>query len=86
MFELKYEECMIDGLVMDSGCRNILRLFVKSFVCCDWYGEEVLRSMWFVDFVRGKGSGLIFFFYGWLGVGKICIVGMRFLGISVVMS
>lgn len=68
----EYEEDMIDGLVMDSGRKNTLRSLAKSFSRFDRHGKDISRNMWSADFVRGKGSGLIFLLHGRPGVGKTC--------------
>lgn len=67
---------MIDGLVMEPGRKQTLRSLAKGFSRRDKHNEEIPRSMWSADFVRGKGSGLIFLLHGMPGVGKTCTAGM----------
>jgi hypothetical protein len=70
--EPQFEEEMIDGLVMDPGRKHTLRSLAKSFGRRDQHDREVPRAMWSADFVKGKGSGLIFLLHGRPGVGKTC--------------
>lgn len=66
---------MIDGLVMNEGRKYTLMSLAKSYARKDKYGEEVTKSLWTADFVRDKGSGLIFLLHGRPGVGKTCTAG-----------
>ena len=66
---------MINGLIMDSRRKDALKALAKSFARRNRHGEELGRSMWSADFVRGKGSGLIFLLHGAPGVGKTCTAG-----------
>jgi len=66
---------MIDGLVMNNARKATLMSLAKSFGRRNKLGEEIPKGMWAADFVRGKGSGLIFLLHGRPGVGKTCTAG-----------
>ncbi|KAK4227773.1 ATPase [Podospora fimiseda] len=70
--EPQWDEGMIDGLVMDPARKKTLMSLSKSFARRNKHGEKMEKSMWSADFVRGKGSGLIFLLHGRPGVGKTC--------------
>jgi len=53
----------------------MLKALAKSFTRQNRYGEVVTGDMWTADFVKGKGSGLIFLLHGRPGVGKTCTAG-----------
>lgn len=67
---------MIEGLVMDKARKATLISLAKSFGRRNKLGEEMSRSMWSADFVRGKGAGLLFLLHGRPGVGKTSTAGM----------
>jgi len=73
--EPEFEEGMINGLVMDSAKKTTLMSLAKSFGRRNKLGGEIPKGMWSADFVRGKGSGLIFLLHGRPGVGKTCTAG-----------
>ncbi|KAJ4982815.1 hypothetical protein SVAN01_11688 [Stagonosporopsis vannaccii] len=70
---------MIDHLVMDPKQVDLLKALAKSFVRLNQFGEEAARKPWSADFIKGKGSGLIFLLHGKPGVGETltaeCIAG-----------
>ncbi|KAF2258988.1 P-loop containing nucleoside triphosphate hydrolase protein [Lojkania enalia] len=70
--EPKFEENMIDNLVMDEKRVSILKALAKSFIRINSLGEKSEREPWSADFVKRKGNGLIFLLHGKLGVGKTC--------------
>ncbi|KAK3994205.1 ATPase [Cladorrhinum sp. PSN332] len=70
--EAEWDEGMIDGLVMDAGRKKTLMSLSKSFARRNKDGEQMSKRMWSADFVKGKGSGLIFLLHGRPGVGKTC--------------
>lgn len=71
----KFEESMIDGLVMDQARKNTIMSLAKSYARRDKRGNELKKSMWSADFIKNKGSGLIFLLHGRPGVGKTCTAG-----------
>ena len=73
--ELEFDEDMIQGLVMNEARKNILKALAKAFARRNQFGEELSSKMWAADFVKGKGSGLIFLLHGKPGVGKTCTAG-----------
>jgi signal recognition particle GTPase len=75
MSEPNFEESMIDSLAMDSKRLNMLKALAKSYVRLNTLGERSERELWSADFVKGKGSGLIFLLHGMPGVGKTCTAG-----------
>ncbi|KAM7202928.1 hypothetical protein V8F20_004175 [Naviculisporaceae sp. PSN 640] len=70
--EPKFEESMIDGLVMDPARKNTIMSLAKSYARRDKRGQELKKSMWSADFIKNKGGGLIFLLHGRPGVGKTC--------------
>jgi hypothetical protein len=70
---------MINGLVMNETRKMTLKALAKSFARKNKLGENVPRDMWAADFVKGKGSGLIFLLHGKPGVGKTCTAGTSLL-------
>lgn len=74
--EPNFQEDMINGLVMDSRRKSALKALAKSFARRNRFGQELEQSMWSADFVRGKGSGLIFLLHGVPGVGKTYTAGI----------
>lgn len=74
--EPEFQEDLINGLVMDSRRKSALKALAKSFARRNRFDEVLEKSMWSADFVRGKGSGLIFLLHGVPGVGKTCTAGI----------
>ena len=74
--EPDFQEDMIHGLVMDERRKETIKALAISFARRNKHGEELAQGMWSADFVRGKGSGLIFLLHGMPGVGKTCTAGM----------
>ncbi|KAK3683413.1 P-loop containing nucleoside triphosphate hydrolase protein [Podospora appendiculata] len=70
--EPDFDEGMIDGLVMNEGRKNTLKALSKAFARRNRNNEQLSNDMWAADFVKGKGSGLIFLLHGKPGVGKTC--------------
>ncbi|KAH7150281.1 hypothetical protein B0J13DRAFT_549867 [Dactylonectria estremocensis] len=70
--EPSFDEGMINSLVMNEGRKNLLKALSKSFARRNKNDEIVPGGMWSADFVKGKGSGLIFLLHGKPGVGKTC--------------
>jgi len=66
---------MINGLVMDHARKATLMALAKSFGRRNKLDQEMTKGVWAADFVRGKGSGLIFLLHGRPGVGKTCTAG-----------
>lgn len=73
--EPSFDEGMINSLVMHEGRKNILKALSKSFARRNKHDKVVPGDMWSADFVKGKGSGLIFLLHGKPGVGKTCTAG-----------
>lgn len=73
--EPKFDEDLIENLVMDKSRRGILKALAKSFVRENTHGEKSELPPWSADFVKGKGTGLIFLLHGKPGVGKTCNAG-----------
>jgi hypothetical protein len=73
--EPKFNETMINNLVMDERRVGILKSLAKSFARVNKHGEEMERDPWAADFVKGKGNGLVFLLHGKPGVGKTCTAG-----------
>ncbi|KAK4167749.1 ATPase [Cladorrhinum sp. PSN259] len=67
-----FEEDMINGLVMDESRKRTLKSLAKSFARRNKSDQQISKSMWSADFVKGKGGGLIFLLHGTPGVGKTC--------------
>ncbi len=73
--EPNFYEDMINSLVMDEQRKKTLKALAKSFARRNKRDEVVPRDLWTADFVKGKGSGLIFLLHGKPGVGKTCTAG-----------
>ncbi|KAI3321961.1 P-loop containing nucleoside triphosphate hydrolase protein [Xylariaceae sp. AK1471] len=77
--EPKFDEDMINHLVMDPQRKQMLKSLAKSFARINKNGEKLPQAPWTADFVQGKGHGLIFLLHGRPGVGKTytaeCIAG-----------
>lgn len=70
-----FEEDMINSLVMDSQRKATIKALAKSFARQNKHNDQLSRDMWSADFIKGKGSGLIFLLHGQPGVGKTCTAG-----------
>ncbi|KAH6995840.1 hypothetical protein BKA56DRAFT_539060 [Ilyonectria sp. MPI-CAGE-AT-0026] len=70
--EPSFDEGMINSLVMHEARKDILKALSKSFARRNKHDKVVPGDMWSADFVKGKGSGLIFLLHGKPGVGKTC--------------
>lgn len=75
--EPDFQENMIQNLVMEQGRKNTLMALTSSFARLNKKGEQLSRDMWAADFVKGKGSGLIFLLHGQPGVGKTYTAGEK---------
>ena len=64
---------------MEEGRVKTLKALAKSFARVDKCGSFMKREPWSADFIKGKGSGLIFLLHGRPGVGKTCTAGESFL-------
>jgi DNA polymerase III delta prime subunit len=73
--EPTFETGMIENLVMNTKHVNVLKALAKSFVRLNQFGERSNQEPWSADFVKGKGSGLIFLLHGKPGVGKTLTAG-----------
>jgi Cdc6-like AAA superfamily ATPase len=77
---------MIDSLVMEQHRLRTLKALAKSFARLDKDDKELTTAAWSADFVRGKGTGLIFLLHGKPGVGKTCTAGKTFCHLSLLLS
>lgn len=66
---------MINNLVMDQERKATLKALSLSFARRNQQGDALTRDMWSADFVKGKGSGLIFLLHGRPGIGKTYTAG-----------
>lgn len=66
---------MIENLVMNQRRKDTLKALASSFARIDRKGENLAKDMWSADFIKGKGSGLIFLLHGQPGVGKTYTAG-----------
>lgn len=74
--EPKFNEKMIDNLVMAPSRVHMLKALTKSYSRFNKSGERMkYNEAWAADFVKGKGNGLIFLLHGSPGVGKTCTAG-----------
>ncbi len=73
--EPKFNEDMINHLVMDQRRVGTLKALSKGFARINKHGEAMPKEPWAADFVKGKGHGLIFLLHGRPGVGKTCTAG-----------
>jgi hypothetical protein len=73
--EPKFNENMIDNLVMDEKRVRTIKALVKVVSRTNKLGQEIPTEPWNADFVKGKGHGLIFLLHGRPGVGKTCTAG-----------
>jgi hypothetical protein len=56
--EPKFDEDMINHLVMDPQRKQLLKSLAKSFARINKHGEKLLQAPWTADFVQGKVSML----------------------------
>lgn len=77
--EPQFHESMIENLVMDKSRIRILKALASSYIRVNQRGNHIEHDAWAADFVRGKGSGLIFLLHGKPGVGKTVTAGKPFL-------
>ncbi|KAF9871018.1 ATPase [Colletotrichum karsti] len=68
--EAEFDENMISHLVMSEHRLKTLKALSKSFARVSRDGKPLHNERWSADFIRGKGSGLIFLLHGKPGVGK----------------
>lgn len=73
--EPQFQEDLIDNLVMDQERIKILKALASSYVRVNQQGNKIEHDAWTADFVKGKGSGLIFLLHGKPGVGKTVTAG-----------
>lgn len=66
---------MIDHLVMDEARIKLLKALASSYIRINQRGQTIEHDAWSADFVKGKGSGLIFLLHGKPGVGKTVTAG-----------
>ncbi|KFY59939.1 hypothetical protein V496_05480 [Pseudogymnoascus sp. VKM F-4515 (FW-2607)] len=70
--EPKFEQDMIDKLVMDAARIKILKALASSYIREDKHGVKSTLPPWSADFIQGKGQGQIILLHGRPGVGKTC--------------
>ncbi|KAI0514731.1 P-loop containing nucleoside triphosphate hydrolase protein [Xylaria bambusicola] len=68
--ELKFEETLINSLVMDPQRKRTLKALAKCFSRLDKNEDQLKEEPWTADFIQGKGNGLIFLLHGRPGIGK----------------
>ncbi|ROW06834.1 hypothetical protein VMCG_04098 [Cytospora schulzeri] len=68
--EPKFQRGMIDDLVMEPSRVRTLKALASSYIRINQHGKPIEHEPWAADFVKGKGSGLIFLLHGKPGVGK----------------
>lgn len=68
--EPKFNSAMINNLVMDEHRLTTIKALSKSFARLNSKDEKLESEAWSADFIKGKGSGLIFLLHGSPGVGK----------------
>lgn len=73
--EPEFDNAMIENLVLNPKHTDLLKALAKSFIRLNRFEEESLQEPWSADFVKGKGSGLIFLLHGKPGVGKTLTAG-----------
>ncbi|VUC25648.1 unnamed protein product [Clonostachys rosea] len=66
----QYDETLIDNLVIDPKRVQSLKALAKRFIRRDAKGNTINESPWGADFIKDKGSGLVFLLHGKPGVGK----------------
>ncbi|KAI1276257.1 P-loop containing nucleoside triphosphate hydrolase protein [Xylaria sp. FL0933] len=68
--EPKFDENLVNHLVMDPQRKQLLKALAKCFARADKNGEKLKGEPWSADYIQGKGNGLIFLLHGRPGVGK----------------
>ncbi|KAI0802934.1 P-loop containing nucleoside triphosphate hydrolase protein [Xylaria sp. FL0064] len=68
--EPRFDENLVNHLVMDPQRKQILKALAKCFARADKNGEKLKGEPWSADYIQGKGHGLIFLLHGRPGVGK----------------
>ncbi|KAJ3576726.1 hypothetical protein NPX13_g3611 [Xylaria arbuscula] len=68
--EPRFDESLIDNLVMDPKRKQTLKALAKCFSRQNKNGEQLKGGPWTADFVQGKGHGFIFLLHGRPGIGK----------------
>ncbi|KAI0448307.1 P-loop containing nucleoside triphosphate hydrolase protein [Xylaria acuta] len=68
--EPRFEEGLIDHLVIEPRRKQTLKALAKSFARTNKNSETLKGEPWTADFIHGKGHGLIFLLHGRPGVGK----------------
>jgi hypothetical protein len=71
----KFDENMIENLVMDEKRVQMLKALAKSYARLNKHDDKLELDLWSADFVKGKGNGLTFLLHGTPGVGKTCTAG-----------
>lgn len=71
----KFDDGLINNLVMDTKRLKTLKALAKNFARLNKNEELMTEGPWSADFVKGKGHGLIFLLHGKPGVGKTCTAG-----------
>lgn len=84
--EPKFEQDMIDKLVMDTARIKILKALASSYIREDKHGVKSTLPPWSADFIQGKGQGQIILLHGRPGVGKTCTAGKAASGIQDIYS
>lgn len=73
--EPKFQQDMIDSLVIKPNRVRTLKALASSYIRINQHGKHIEHEPWAADFVKGKGSGLIFLLHGKSGVGKTATAG-----------
>lgn len=73
--EPKFEQDMIDKLVMDPARIKTLKALAGSYIRENKHGVKSTQAPWSADFIQGKGQGQIILLHGKPGVGKTCTAG-----------
>ncbi|KAI1362157.1 P-loop containing nucleoside triphosphate hydrolase protein [Xylaria arbuscula] len=68
--EPRFDESLINNLVMDPKRKQTLKALAKCFSRKNKNGEQLKGGPWTADFVQGKGHGFIFLLHGRPGIGK----------------
>lgn len=73
--EPRFQQDMIDKLVMDATRIKTLKALAGSYIRQNIHGEKTEVAPWSADFIQGKGQGQIILLHGKPGVGKTCTAG-----------
>lgn len=73
--EPAFQTGMIDSVVMEPSRVRTLQALASSYIRVNQHGKPIEHEHWAADFVKGKGSGLIFLLHGKPGVGKTATAG-----------